>query len=490
MAQLARMNYGLTEKVHRILAGAHLARLNRLGIKTKRIEDIPADLLLNRASRDLGDLTSEEQCQAEKRGDSPSASLDLKSEFLDDAFGIDGKEMQSRIAPLREAMSRRREEISKKPESHWLEDFSTAGLSGRQIAVAMQVKQQRALDPATDTGLVGNDYLHEPYRELRLAGMLQDKFMSIDIPAGFRSFIASNLNDARFLKTAANTTDAYTVNTSEDPTSGSQTWTPVKLMAVIFWNGEFEDDSLFPAEAALRGSLQRGLGLAMDNALLNGDTTNTAGANISASGGSLTLGTKDPRLLWNGLRGDFYRGTHGGKSADTFTGGIDGGGDATTCADLYSAMQDCGKYAVPQQASNLFLVSSAQSYWNVRSDALGKYQADILNRDIFGLNWLVMGNGTATHASTSNVPTDALGLWDGCPTNLTAAGVYDNTTKTKATAVLFNRSNFLIAWKRSYQVKVVDLDLGDQKAIVATLRCDFKPIIASETAQTVLFNIL
>ena len=123
MAQLARMNYGLTEKVHRILAGAHLARLNRLGIKTKRIEDIPADLLLNRASRDLGDLTSEEQCQAEKRGDSPSASLDLKSEFLDDAFGIDGKEMQSRIAPLREAMSRRREEISKKPESHWLEDF-------------------------------------------------------------------------------------------------------------------------------------------------------------------------------------------------------------------------------------------------------------------------------------------------------------------------------------------------------------------------------
>lgn len=512
---LGRTDEGLTIAVNRILAGGHLARLNEAGVPTKRAEALSDEYLYKRATNDYDEKADQMLAKdpkanidhlmaAQARGEEASSSLDYKPEMVEEAFGFDRKVFQARSGEILAAQKRHTESIQelrkgvrdwqlKRPD--WVMHVNMTGLDSRQRAVVRRaqqqfVQQERAMDPATDTGLIGTDYMHEPMRELLSVEDLMGLFIPITIPGGYRSFVASNLADGRILKTAATTSDAYGFNTAEDPTSGSTTWTPVKLMGIIPWNGEFEDDSLFGAEQALRQSMQRGLLLALFQAILFGDTTNSAGANINASGGSLALGTKDPRLCWNGIAGDFYRGTHGGKSADTFTGGINGGGDAMTVTDVYDMLKDCGKFALPQQASNLHLACSAQSYWNVRTDALTKYQWDILNKDVFGLNWNVSGNGAPTHAATSNVPTDALNLWDGVPTNRNASGVFDNVTATKAIAVLWNALNYGLAVKRVASVKVVNIDPVDLKAICLTMRLDFKPIIANLAASTVGYNIL
>jgi len=486
----ARVDKGATVALHRAMARKHMDRLKGMGVQVKKdVSEISDDYFEARACNDLSDKSSKVVTKdVETR--SVSTSLYNDEQQVAELFGIDHTSYETRVAkPHREAFQLRGAAMLDKRDVE-IRRMVNNGFNARQVAIAMDIYEQRALDPATDTGQVGIDYLHEPYRQLRLAGQLAPAMQSVDIPAGYRQYTAPNLNDARFVLEPVNTTDAYTVNTSEDPANGSQTWTPVKFQAVIFWNDEFQEDALYNVEAALRGSIVRGAAIALDAALLNGDTTNTSGANINASGGSLTLGTLDPRVAFNGLRGLFYRGTHGGKSADTFTGGISGGGNAATLTDAYDVLKGMGKYASPSQQMNLCGVCSTQTYWNLRDDSRGSnFGQDTINADVFDLDWKVLANSTATHTASSNVPTDDLGVFEGCPVNLTTAGVYDNSTKTESTFLIFNKVNFLLAWKRQLQIRVVELGLGEQRAITAGFRCDFDEIIANETAIEVAYSV-
>jgi len=479
--------------LHRAMARGRLKRLENAGVKIdwRKFADVKSDTWMKFATRDLSSMSKEQVKDLETRGTEVSSCLDtLHDEAAAELFGVDFASYQTRCAKPAEELQKRRMESSfdeaKKANRHLLDGAQSA----LQRAVMRDVLNQRALDSATDTSLTGINYLHEPFRELRTSGELLKRIPQMVIPAGFKTYTVPVVGDARVLKAAALTTDAYTVNSSEDPTSSTQTWNPVTAQGTIFWNDEFDDDSLFPVEAALRESMVRGATIALEAALINGDTTNTAAANINALYGTATLGTKDPRLLFNGFRGIYYRGTHGGKSANTFTGGISGGSNAATLTDVYDTLKGMGKYAVKAQYPNLVGVSPTQVYKNLRNDARGSnFGQDIIRDDIFGFDWIETNNGTATAAAGSNIPTDTLDKFEGVPVNLNTAGVYDNSTKTESTFFIFNASNYLLAWKKQMQIYVIDLRLGGQKAITSVFRCVMEPILVNQTDLNVCFDV-
>ena len=490
-----RVNPGMTAGLHRKIAGQFLRKLEGMGVSIKRkLHEVKDEYFLRRAMTDQTDsLPAKELKEFERRDDAETCCFhesEGQRAHCADVFGIDLKEFEAKVgAPQRESFARRAVEnygnLDQKRRK-----MLDAGMHAHQVAVALDIELRRALDPGTDTTQVGVDYLMDAYYPMRNSGKMAPLFPSIDIPQGYKTYQIPILEDCRFVKQAANTTDAFTVNTSEDPANTSRVWTPVKAQATTFWNQEFQEDALYNVVNALTARMKTGADIAMDMVDLRGDTNNTSAANINASGGSLTLGTKDVRLLYNGLLGTFYRGTHGGKSADTFTGGIDGGGNAATIDDVYNLFKDLGKYGIPDEKGSVKLVVPAQVYWSLRDSARAVYGQNIILEDIFKDQIVVMSNSQATHAASSNVPTDALGVMEGYPINLNAAGVFDNATMTLSGAVAFNVKNFLKAWKRHLQLVVVDLNLGEQHAITAGFRCHMQEIVVNDPAITVLYNAL
>lgn len=481
---------GPTIALHKAMHRRHAERLNARGL-TCRAAPLTDQEAYDRAFSEPAERGPRVQIAEELKPDHIGPALYQSREYQLDRMGIKKEEWSAFEMRAMGDPSGRAAQVQVERADRFAR-MLRLGLNPVQLAVAMQCWEQRALDPATDTGQIGIDYLHDVYRVLRLSGQLQGAVQNFDIPAGYRQWTAPNINDAQFILQAAATADTISVNTAVDPTNGSQTWTPVKFQSIIFYNGEFNEDALYEVEPVLRASFIRGAGLLTDMVLLNGDTTNGAGANINANGGSLTLGTKDPRVAANGLRGVFFRGTHGGKSADTFTGGISGGGDATTLADFYAAKSGLSKYGSPMQKENLHCVMPLQSWNHLRSDARGSnFGQELIKDDVWeGCHWMQLANSSITHAATSNVQDYAQYVNEGCPINLTNAGVYDNTTKTLATWVLYNKLNYLMAWKRHLAIRVVELPSTDQYFISATVRFDFKEIIANEPSLTVAYNIL
>ena len=494
-AQIAldqKVNLGATIVLHRGFHVAKCRRLERMGIKVKRNpREIPDEWFWSRIQepreRDAS-VMIEEELSPTNFG---ASSLYKRSEEFFDIYGIDEKEWQVRVAkPQQDAFERRSAEAYERGRSLY-QQLCMEGLPARQLATALLCYELRALDPATDTNFIGTDYLHDWFRVLRLSGQLLPFFDSFDIPAGFREYVLPSVDDPQFVFQGASTSDTLDVNTAVKPTAAQTKMTPVKFQATTFWNGEFNEDSLADAELMLRAGMIRAMGLLGDAILLNGDTTNTAGANINASGGTLTLGTKDPRVAIKGQRGIYYRGTHGGKAADTFTGGTNGGGDASTLADFFATKALMGKYAAMSQYPNLAWIGSVQSRTKIADDARGSnFGQGIIDKEVWAMKFLELDNSTVTHASTSNVQNYAQWLKEGCPVNLTTAGVYDDTTKTKSTWVITNKRNFVTAWKRHLKLVVLELPLDDKFAISATTRFDHKEIIANEPALAVAFNVL
>ena len=494
IAHPTRTNEGKTIALHRALWTVAMNRLEARGIKVrKKGHEIPREYWLARALDDPYEKYSnaDEMRVQERRADHASNLLHDNVEFPCETYGIDVKEFQAKLGKPQEELHQRRAEEFVRIRPQLQETLGMRGFSGRQLCARLAILEQRALDPATDGNLIGVDYLHDPYRKLSLAGPLSAVIPTAEIKPGFRTYQIPMLTDGRFLYSTPNTTDAYTINTTEDPGSSSQVWTPKKLMAGIMWNGEFTEEALFPVVPALTASMVRGAAIAGDLAVLSGDTTAGAGLNINAFGGSLVLGTKDPRKIYKGLRRIYYDGTHGGKSAGGFAGGISGGGNAAAVTDVYAMLKKLGKYAATSQKANLHLVLSCQSKWGIIEDSTGSfYGQEALARDIFSLDWIEMANGRATEGASSEVPTDALDVMEGCPINLNNVGVYVGAGQTLSTMVAFNDMNYLRARKRSFGVKVVDLDLGDQSAIVSSFREDFQEIQANEPSLVVAYNLI
>lgn len=349
-------------------------------------------------------------------------------------------------------------------------------------AAGRPVPEIRALNGSDDTSLVGTDYLHEPFREIRQSSDVVALFSKqIDIPAGASSWTVPILGDAQVLKGSAVVTESYTSATAVDPSSNVVTFNPWKLQGVIWGAGEIEEDALFALMPALNESMRRGMKIALEHVILNGDTT-TGTTNINAYNVT-ALGNLDPRLSCDGLRAMFYKGTDFGKSANTFTGGLAGGGSTISLDNFLTMRGALDVYGSdPGRTISLLpniLETDAQKDSKARPDTYSAlYDASTGKLvSVGGSRIVTVGGSLATNASSSQVPTTL--LLEGLPINLSSAGTYTGSGSTK-TGIMFREDNFEIAWKRHYQLQVVRLPLSDQWAITATLRLDFKRLIAGK----------
>lgn len=353
--------------------------------------------------------------------------------------------------------------------------------------------EKRGIDDSNVSGLIGVDYLHDYYRDLRLAGKMTPLFSrQVDIPAGYATHTYPIIGDMQPFLTGALTTDAFSVNSAANPTATSLTLTPKKLQAVTFVSGELNEDSLAPIIPALQESGIRGFNVAMDHCIISGDTLTTT-ANINGYAHT-ALGSLDPRLAFDGLRAINYKGTLNGGSAGVFKG-VDGSGSAASLNNVLSALAALGKYG--DDPSKVFTVmptsvekalmedtkARPDTYWALLTAQDGKLQT------VGGSRVITVGNSLIDDTSSNNIPTYATFLNEGYPVNLDAYGRYSGTGNTKTGFICFREDNFVIGWKRHIQWRVVELPLGDQFAVTMSIRFVLNYIIANQ-AVSVGFDVV
>lgn len=339
--------------------------------------------------------------------------------------------------------------------------------------------ERRGLDGGTDTALVGVDYAHEWFRDLRLAGKLVPEFSrQMDIAEGYSSYTGPVVGDALFMKQGALTSNAFTVNSAYNPTSTVVTLTPQKIQAVIFVSGELTEDSLAPVIENLKMSMLRGANVAIEHILLNGDTLDST-ANIN-SYATTALGDLDVRFCWDGLRAMDWKSSTG-KSASSFSGS-NGANGVVTLDGILGGLKAMGKYS--DDPSKVLTIMPVRSEKEALADTKARpdtYSALIDASSgrlvtVGGSKVITVGNSIIDNTHSSEVPTYATFLSEGYPINLAATGLYTGSGATSG-FVQVREDNILWGWKRQFSFKVVDLPLGDQVAITATLRVVAKQII-------------
>lgn len=442
-------------------------------LQDKSIVNVDKSVALHRAAEALQVRTLQDRYGAGKIKRYSDTEIEKRA-LCDD----DGKDDRDSGAYLYEPFADQCERLGLSPEkiiAQQRDELQKRGLNAR------------GLDGGTDTALVGVDYNHEFYRDLRLAGQLLPKFeKQMDIKPGFASFTGPVVGDALWLKQGALTTNAFSVNTAFNPTSTTITLTPQKAMAIIFVSGELTEDSLAPIMENLKTSMIRGANVMIENVLLNGDTTSgTGNINTYALAGSGTgggLGTKDPRLMMNGLRAMDFQSTVG-KSAGVFSG-VNGANGITTLDGITSGLQALDKYA--DDPSKVLVILPKRAEFQALRDVKARpdtYQALLTAQNgrlqtVSGAKIQAVGNSLNDNTSSADIPTYASALSEGYPVNLDANGLYSTTSGTRSGFVHVRQDNIVWGWKRQFTFKVVDLPLGDQVAIACTMRFVFTQIIA------------
>lgn len=394
----------------------------------------------------------------------------------------DGKDAKDSSAYLYEPLEEQCEKRGIDPDKFRARETRVLETRSMQIpAHKLRALERRGLDGGTDTALVGVDYAHEWFRELRLAGKLVPQFSrQMDLPVGYATWTGPVVGDAQFLKQGALTTNTFAVNTAVNPTSTVVTLAPQKLQAVIFVSGELTEDSLAPIIENIKMSMVRGANVALEHILINGDTLTTT-ANIN-SYAVTALGSLDPRLCWDGLRKLDWASTYG-KSAGAFSG-ANGSNGIVTLNGVTDGLKSMGKYAddpsrvltiMPVKAEKEILEDTKarpDTYSSLMTtDASGRLVA------VSGSRVFTVGNSVITNESSANVPTYDKFMSEGYPTNLAATGLYTGSGATHGFCQV-REDNCIWGWKRQFTFRVVDLPLGDQVAITATLRVQMVQVIA------------
>jgi len=275
-------------------------------------------------------------------------------------------------------------------------------------------------------------------------------------------------------ETAADTAvDSATPFFANKFTASSMTTGKVSLIArkygvASFLSDEIEQDMLLPALPLLRSEILYGFADGIEDAVLNGavslsaldnagtDTNklwnNTADA---GDGRRLNTGARDARNLWDGLR------------RSVVTSGItvvDGGGTITL--DLMRTVRKgLLKYGV--SIDDLVWVISPNTHIDIMRFP------EVLTLDKYGPNATVIQG--------------EIGKIDGIPivisprmyTDLNASAVFDNSVKTKTTALLINRRAFLFGDRQLMRVESDRNPLAGQRYVLGSWRGDFKKMFAA-----------
>lgn len=299
---------------------------------------------------------------------------------------------------------------------------------------------RKAMDAATSGE--GSEWvptqLSQNYIEkFRLQAKVAALFDDIPMPSNpFKLPYVGGLGASNFYLVGESTSDSPTASPASTMATGDQTLTAKKLKARTLWSEELDEDSILAVLPILRGEIVIAGVEAVEDCILNGDTTAThMDADVTDS--------KDRRKIWNGLRDQCPSGTK--VSLATF--------NTTNLKSILTAM---GKYGL--NPNDLALIVGAKGYHNLTG------LTEVLTVDKYGPQATVLTGELGKFLGIPIIVSEAI------RENLNASGVYDGSTTTKSILLLVNRRGVILGTRGGVKLSFLTEAQVDQNQLIISFR--------------------
>lgn len=270
--------------------------------------------------------------------------------------------------------------------------------------------------------------------------------------------LPTSLGDMTFYLIPESTSSEPSKTPTTKMTTGDLTMTAKKLRGRSIWSEELDEESIIPVLPAVKNNIAKSAALAVEDALINGDTTAT-------HMDSDVTDTKDHRKIWKGLRKHALANSW---SADLGTF------DKDTTRGLLTKM---AKYGITP--SEIVWITGPTCYNKLRG------LTELLTVDKYGPAAVIL--------------TGEVGRFYGSPVvisektrqTLNATGYYDGSTVDNTELTTVNRSAWLIGNRGMWKL-TVDFDNDvDQYVLNVRFKKDFIPkyAIATEPIVATGFNV-
>lgn len=310
------------------------------------------------------------------------------------------------------------------------------------------------------------------YAELyRLEAKLEQYFPTFDMPSQPYEWPLLT-SGATMYRVDEATTDNAAAMAKTNLATSKITFTAKAIGAALLISYELNEDSIVPMAGVITSELARAQREAVENILINGDTTAThfdTGTGYTSSSSAVITAIKGLRKIAADVSGTF-------DIAST-TAGV---GDATTAfaaEDLRHCRKVCGKRGI-DPSKGLYIVSPS-TYFKV-------------------LGFTVFSKANESGLPLSAFVTGTVQNFDGAPLfvsgqvreDLTPAGIYDASTMTKTVVLYVDTTGFRIGRRRGVTLEVDRLPFSQQLAWISTQRLDFqKMTVTGEKPVGLGFNV-
>lgn len=293
--------------------------------------------------------------------------------------------------------------------------------------------------------------LIEKYRlQARVPGL----FTEIQMPSNPYK-LPTDLGDMTFYLIGESISDEPSKTPVSDLTTGDLTLTAKKFRGRSIWSEELDEESIIPVLPRVKENIARSAALAVEDAIINADTTST-------HQDSDVTDSKDHRKAWKGLRKHAIEQSY---SADMSTFDKD-----TTLARI-TAM---GKYGITK--SELAWIASVVSY----NEALALTEMRTVDK----------------YGPKATILTGEVGKLYGVPfivsekvrENMNNSGVYDGSTTDKSGLLLVNKNCWVLGNRGNWRL-TVDFDNDvDQYVLNVRFKKAFIPIYAIASNRIVEYG--
>jgi len=248
-----------------------------------------------------------------------------------------------------------------------------------------------------------------------------------------------------------------------NPTTGKFTLDAKKLATRVRISDEMTEDSIIPVLPQVRKSIINAIARAIENAIINGDTSAThMDSDVTSA--------NDPRKAFDG-----YRKIAIADAKVDASGTLD-------VADLVAVRSKMGKYAV--YVNDLVWIVSPTVYLaklvNLKDE---NGNPIILTMEKYGNQATILKGEVAKLFGIPVIVSEFV------REDLNASGVYDGTTTTQSEIILVNRPSFVLGYRRDLKVETYRLAEQQQDGIVASIRIAFGSPFASRPVVGVLYNV-
>jgi HK97 family phage major capsid protein len=321
---------------------------------------------------------------------------------------------------------------------------------------------RKAMDTATASEgaeWIPTDFSSDLIDKVRLATKVPALFPEIQMPTPTFKLPAVASDGAVYLVNENTADTGQTKPTASTPGTRVVTLTAKKLGSANRYSQELVEDSIIPILDFIKNNMAIAWADALEDVVLNGDTTSThQDADVTSA--------LDHRKAWKGLR----KLALGGATTTTSLTAV------PTIAELRTMRAKMGRYGV--DPSKLALICSAKGYLKLLS------VAEIITVDKYGPGATILSGELA---KLDGIPVIVSGKMRD---DLGAAGVNDATTNAKGALLLVYLPAFIRGIRRRMTSWSRYEGEFDQTVLVTMMRADFQPLFdeASEPIATLGVN--